>query len=67
MSQLAEVTAADVEAVKALADMTEAEFMNFTLSRIRKRRIVFRLTPAQMREIEDERIGTDTIAPYISF
>ena len=27
----------------------------------------FRLTTAQMKEIEDKRVGADTIAPYIAF
>jgi hypothetical protein len=37
------------------------------LDELRQKPMPFRLTPAQMKEIEDDRIGADTIAPYIAF
>lgn len=50
-----------------IASMTEAEFMAFVLNQYQDKCDPWRLTDAQMQEIEDERIGAEMIAPYIAF
>jgi len=60
--------AADALHHMATEHQTELDFMAADLEAMQSgERPMWRLTPEQMAEIEDEQIGADTIAPYIAF
>ncbi len=68
MTQVIEVTRADLELIFTMMRQTELELMEADLESFKSGdREMFRLTPEQMDEIEDERPGESEIAPYISF
>ncbi len=68
MTQVIEVTDADVELIFAMMSQTELELMEADLESFQNGdREMFRLTDEQMDEIERDRVGDDVIAPYISF
>ncbi len=68
MTQVIEVTDADVELIFAMMRQTELELMEDDLESFQNGdREMFRLTDEQMDDLEDERPGEAEIAPYILF
>ncbi len=69
MTQVIEVTDADVELIFTMMRQTEElDWMAADLESFQSgEREMFRLTPEQADEIEAERPGEDVIAPYIFF
>ncbi len=68
MTQVIEVTDADVELIFAMMRQTELELMEDDLESFQSgEREMFRLTDEQMDDLEDERPGEAEIAPYILF